>query len=264
MTSLPLGGKCIWLTRPVGTPSELPQRLEELGARVLQAPLLEIRPLAEDHPALQVASGRAQGLQQYRHIIFVSGNAVRHGMEILAHYWPVLPTGLRWYAIGKSTARQLAEYGVEVQHPPGPQMDTEALLELPELRAIAGDKVLIVRGVGGRETLARALQARGAEVDYLETYQRAKSGTLPDIVHREIGAGAVDFVLAASGETISALMALAPPGQYRRAVTIAVVVPGQRVALLARKMGFERVVVAANASDDAMLEAVIGATQQQG
>ncbi len=264
MTSPPLRGQCIWLTRPVGTPSELPQRLEQLGARVLQAPLLEILPLKEDHPALQVALGRAQQLQQYRHIIFVSGNAVRYGMELLARYWPVLPTGLRWYAVGKSTAGQLAEFGVEVQHPPGPQMDTEALLVLPGLQAVAGDRVLIVRGVGGRETLAQALRARGAEVDYLETYQRAKSGTLPDKVHRELGVGAVDFVVAASGETISALMALAPPGQYRHAVTIAVVVPGERVALLARKMGFKRVVVAANASDEATLEAVIGATQQQG
>ena len=264
MTSPPLGGKCIWLTRPVGTPSALPQRLEQLGARVLQAPLLDILPLAEDDPALQVALRRAQQLRQYRHIIFVSGNAVRCGMDLLSRYWPEVPTGLRWYAIGKSTADQLARFGVAVQHPPGPQMDTEALLLLPGLQSVVGDRVLIVRGVGGRESLAQALRARGAEVDYLETYQRAKSGTLPDKVHREIGAGAVDFVVAASGETISALMALASPGLYRHAVTIAVVVPGERVALLARKMGFKRVVVAVNASDDAMLEAVIGATQQQG
>jgi uroporphyrinogen-III synthase len=264
MTSLSIVGKCIWLTRPLGTPSELPQRLEQLGARVLQAPLLDIRPLGEDHPALQVALGRAQQLRQYRHIIFVSGNAVRCGMELISRYWPVLPTGLRWYAMGKSTACQLAKFGVEVQHPSGPQMDTEALLVLPGLQAVTGERVLIVRGVGGRETLAQVLRARGAEVDYLEAYQRVKSDTLPDKVHREIGAGAVDFVVAASGETISALMALAAPGQYRHAVTIAVVVPGERVALLARKMGFKRVVVAANASDDAMLEAMIGATQQQG
>jgi uroporphyrinogen-III synthase len=44
----------------------------------------------------------------------------------------------------------------------------------------------------------------------------------------------------------------------------AVVVPGTRVEALARQLGFKQVIIAANAGDDAMVEAVIGATQQQG
>ncbi len=257
-----LGGKCIWLTRPLGTPSQLQPRLEQLGARVLRAPLLDIQPLRGDHPALQAGLLHVVQLPRYRHIIFISGNAVRHGMTLLNRVWTELPPGLNWYAIGSSTARQLGAFIADVQHPPGPQMDTEALLSLPALQSVAGDKVLIVRGLGGREALAQELRARGAEVEYLEAYQRVKSGTLPAGVRRSLNAGAVDFIVAASGETLDALVAQLSGGPQN--VGAAIVVPGQRVASLAREMGFEHTVVASSAGDDAVLEALIKASQLQG
>ncbi len=262
MTNVLLGGKCIWLTRPVGTASQLPQRLESLGARVLQAPLLDIQPLDEDHPALQAGFVRLQQLPGYRHVIFISGNAVRYGMAMINRSWPELPPGINWYAIGSGSAKQLAGFVKHVQHPPGPRMDTEALLSVPGLQSVAGDKVLIVRGLGGREALAQALRSRGCEVDYLEVYRRAKSDTLPAQVSRDLKSGSIDFIVAASGESVAALVAKVSGGT--RELGAAIVVPGERVALLAREMGFGHIVVAANASDDAVLEALIGATQQQG
>lgn len=257
-----LAGKCICLTRPIGTPGQLQRRLEGLGAKVLQAPLLEIQPLGEDHPALQAGLGYIARLADYRHIIFISGNAVRHGMALIKRVWTRPPQGLDWYAIGAGTASQLGQFVADVQHPPGPRMDTEALLALPALQSVAGDKVLIVRGLGGRETLAQSLRARGAEVDYLEAYRRAKSGTLKPEVRHAVAAGAIDYIVVASGETLNALVAQLAGGA--QCVDAAIVVPGQRVASLAGELGFGHTVVAANASDDAVLEAVIRATQQQG
>jgi uroporphyrinogen-III synthase len=143
-------------------------------------------------------------------------------------------------------------------------MNSEALMALPELQSLAGDKVLIVRGIGGREWLCQALLARGAEVDYLETYQRLKSGTLPPEINRQLGAGAIDFLLAASGETVTIIVELVEAGLHGALMDIAIVVPGQRVADIARQAGFKWVIMAANAGDDAMIEAILGAMQQQG
>ena len=208
-----------------------------------------------------VAREKLGCLQQYRHIIFISGNAVRYGMALMQHHWPQHSC---CYAIGGSTARLLRQHGVEALQPASAQMNSEGLVALPELQSIDGDKVLIVRGVGGREWLAQALVARGAEVDYLETYQRLKSGTLPQEVGRGVVAGTIDFILAASGETVTIIVELVDASLRRALMDIAIVVPGRRVAEIARQAGFKTVIMAANAGDDAMIEAILGATREQG
>lgn len=261
MNEASFDNKMLWLTRPDASATDMPRRLESMGARVLCAPALEICALPQDHPSMLAAQEKLGRLRQYRHIIFISGNAVRHGMALMQQHWP---QHSRCYAVGTTTARLLLQYGIEALQPASTQMNSEGLVALPELQSVAGDKVLIVRGVGGREWLAQALEARGAEVDYLETYQRLKSGTLPKEVGRGVAAGAINYILAASGETVTIIVELVDASLRRALMDIAIVVPGQRVADIARRAGFKRVIMAANAGDDAMIGAILGATQQQG
>ena len=77
---------------------------------------------------------------------------------------------LKFAAIGAITAKELENFGVKHVLFPTEKSDSEALLALPEM--FTTQKVMIFRGVGGREILAETLTARGATVTFAECYQR--------------------------------------------------------------------------------------------
>ena len=78
----------------------------------------------------------------------------------------------RFAAIGPTTAAELERHGASRVLTPHARYDSESLLALPEMQAVGGQKILIFRGVGGRELLADELRARGADVRFAECYRR--------------------------------------------------------------------------------------------
>ncbi|MEP4149352.1 MAG: uroporphyrinogen-III synthase [Halioglobus sp.] len=243
----------VLVTRPVGQAQDLVRALVEAGCKpVHHQPMLELARLDE------LAAEQRQhllDLDLYHHIIFISANAVRFGLERIDDYWPQLPAGLNWYAIGGTTASLLQERGL---HPlvPAQEINSEGLLNLAELEGVSGQRVLIVKGVGGRETLRETLSQRGAKVDELACYKRIcptmAPGALADMLRRE----ATDVVMISSGEGLSNMLTLLSDKESTNFRDIGLVVPSPRVAALARQTGFNNVVTAANASDAAMLQAL--------
>jgi len=100
-------------------------------------------------------------------VVFVSPSAVRIAAPAIQR-----PPRLA-AAIGAGTRRELERAGFDNVISPKDGNDSEALLAAPELQAMAGRRVLIVRGEGGRAFLGDALRARGAAVEYAECYRRA-------------------------------------------------------------------------------------------
>jgi uroporphyrinogen-III synthase len=169
MTQL-LRGRKIVVTRPLAQASKLAGLITEQGGEAVLFPLLKISPIA-DHGPLRSAITR---IESYSLAIFISPNAVAFSLpDILAR--EAWPRGLRPVAIGQSTVMLLASYGLGDALAPVARFDSEAVLELPELQraAVAGRRVLILRGNGGRELLADQLRERGAEVDCVSCYQRS-------------------------------------------------------------------------------------------
>ena len=252
----------IWHTRPLPAARYLAQRCRDLGAEVITAPALTIRALGEGDPRWPQMQATLRQLHSYDHTIFVSGNAVQHGLACMRSAWPAWPPRTPCYAIGPTTARLLAAAGIEARQAAGPRMNSEALLELPALQALAGQRVLIVRGVGGRGWLAQVLTARGASVDYLEVYRREKSDTLPEQVSAGIVNGTIDFITASSGETVENIVELVDDDLHPRLLGVKIVVPGARVAAIARRCGFCRIIEATNAGDDAVIASMVTVTNQ--
>jgi uroporphyrinogen-III synthase len=241
----------VLVTRPAGQANELCAGLTAAGFRPVTQPMLELLPLEQPDAASRQCLLHLDG---FDHVIFISANAVRFGLDWIDGYWPQLPVGLHWYAIGERTAAMLSARGL-APLTPGDTMTSEGLLGLPSLQSVQGERVLIVRGVGGRETLRQALEARGAHVDSLVCYQRRPVALAPDALSAELEREAVALVLLSSGEGLAHFTALLPPGETTKLRELTVVVPSHRVAERAHALGWQRVRVADNATDDAMVEA---------
>ena len=245
----------VLVTRPAEQQARLCDALAQAGFDPVSLPLLEILPITASDARAQAIKNRVTQLDQYAHVIFISANAVSCGMRWLEDYWPQWPLGVHWYAIGRATAEQLAQHGVAAVAG-ADSMNSEELLAHAQLHNVEGARILIVRGVGGRETLAGALRARGAQVDYCEVYERRavhdKADELRDFLQR-----APRAICANSGETVQALLAQHIDDTTRCALLqTSLVVPGERVAQIAREHAFENVIVAHNAGVPATVAAL--------
>ena len=220
--------KTILLTRPPGANKSLADLFRADGLLPVVRPLIELA----EKPVDQEMKRIALDLDRYDKIIFVSKSSVRFGLPILENYWPQWPQALSWFAVGPRTAHYLKIEDLEVYSPS--LASSEGLLAMNELQAPMGKKVLIVRGVGGRETLKEGLEGRGALVDYAEVYRR-------DLIDYEsaewLPSGEKVFALVHSGEALIHLSKLLGSllTQY------CLIVPSRRLQLMAIDEGFGKV-----------------------
>ena len=246
-----------------------------LDRDIISLPLLKAEPITPGEMGKQTILG----LDQFDDIFFISKNAVAFGLDQLEQYWPQWPILLRWFAVGSGTSSALGPANVEVIYPHN--ASSEGLLGMPELEHMAERKCLIVRGIGGRETLKEGLEARGAQVSYLETYQRVPiefsvaelpqvESNQPELSQPELSQAesshaklsqaessrpeSVEYeeivALLYSGEALSHFLSRGGANvlQYQ------LIVPSQRLLIMANDLGFAKVELANSQEDHAMLQ----------
>lgn len=251
----------VLITRPAEQQQGLCEAIESYGGQVICCPLMEILAITDDL-AVREIKVKIQNLDRYDLLIFISTNAVRHGANWIADYWPQFPLHTKLFGIGPSTAQCITE---ELQlaatsSPAG--MTSEDLLALAELNAVENKRVGIVRGKGGRELLADALRQRGAEVDYLEVYSRNTVAYDGLEFLETLLAGAVNTLAINSAESLQRLAELINSGSAQSSslasafTDLPLVVPSSRVARLASQLGFTQVFNAQGADDQACVAAL--------
>ncbi len=229
---LPLSGASILVTRPYGQAGKLVAKIAEAGGKAVLFPAVEIADV-EDDARLADLLGR---LSEYDIAVFVSANAVEKAFSRIA----ALPGALRCAAVGKATWAALEERGVGNVLLPRSGFDSESLLELPELKSVSGSRIVIFRGVGGRELLAEELRRRGAIVDYAECYRRIKPANPPVLEEKDVQA-----VTATSGEIVSNLVDMTEGWIYKKPIFVT----HERIGKIAMDCGFEHVVVTEGGDD---------------
>ncbi len=248
----PLDGLAVLVTRPADQAESLCALLEGAGARAVRLPLLEIEPAGEDAPALELL----RRPDHWDWLVFVSANAVRCALDIGGGALPASARA-RVAAVGAATARALAAAGIQVDLIPKAQFNSESLLAAPEMAEMAGRRVLIVRGEGGRELLAETLRARGAELAYAEVYRRRRAQVDAGALTGLWRSGGIDLAVATSGEVLDHLADILGEAGAAFAMGTPLAVIGARVGQLARQRGWSRVIVAEQASDAELAEAIV-------
>jgi uroporphyrinogen III methyltransferase / synthase len=216
----------IVVTRPAGQAQRLAALLAAGGARPIVFPAIEIEPLP------QAALPSLEGTHL---VVFVSPSAVQVAAE------RIRGANVRVAAVGGGTRRELEAHGFTDVVAPADGADSEALLALPELQDMAGKRVLIVRGEGGREVLAESLAARGAQVDYFDCYRRAAPRADAAQLIEAWDRGEVHAVTVSSSQALENLIALLG---VERLAAKPLFVNHARVAQRAREAGIEKVIVA--------------------
>jgi len=258
----------VLITRPLKQAEPWAQALLTQGFDAQCVPMLALEPIT-DEAGVQAIKNCVLEFDRYHKAIFVSMNAVDFAMNWLDQYWPQLPMATQYFAVGDTTAKALAAWGVSVsalQHTGQGAMTSETLLVADELHNIADEKIIIFRGDGGRGHMGEILRARGASVDYCELYRRVIP-TLAEVTLLSLVAAdewQPDVIAVHSGESLHHLETVLQQmtqlvdgaGYVRQLKQAVLLVPGERVAGLARAAGFDRVVVAENATDNAMGQAL--------
>jgi len=195
-----LTSKTIVITRAASQSAELRNRLEDLGARVIECPTIQIVPPKSWKPV----DDAIRQLHTYDWLLFTSVNAVEQFMDRMGQRRPAIPIAV----VGSSTAAKLGEWGLQPSLVPK-EFRAEGLLKaFPD--NLVGTRILFPRAEVARELLPDELRRRGATVDVVTVYRTVKaySGNIGEILENE----RVDCIIFTSPSTIPEDLHTLPTG----------------------------------------------------
>lgn len=250
MTDTALAGKTILVTRPAEQSAGLSRMIREAGGIPFVFPAIEIREPSDPERLADILDR----LENFDLAIFVSPTAVARAFEYLDanEDWP---KNLAVAAVGQGSAWALKVSGIDKVIAPTDQSDSEALLALPELQKVAGKRIVIFRGEGGRELMAQTLAQRGATIEYAECYRRARPETDVAPLLQQQGRLAFSAMVLTSRESLTNLREMLGDA-WGAFASVPVFVPHERIAEAARQLGMKSIHVTSG-GDAGTMQAMI-------
>lgn len=229
-----LNGLRILNTRPTGQQQSLSQTIIAAGGIAIELPALNIEP-TDEHWLQQLPR-----LTEVHQSIFISANAVNFFFSTLKKNGIAWPNTIKTLAIGHATARALTAQSIAVNQVPD-VADSEHLLALAPLQHVKGQTILLIKGIDGREDIARTLHERGAQCLALSVYRRV----LPTIDTQKTAdiwkENLVDIILFTSQQAMQNIFTLFGPEAYQWLCHKPCIVISQRLADIAKTLGVKTI-----------------------
>ena len=190
-----LHGKRIIVTRARAQSSSLVERLEDLGAMVIECPSIIIEKINED-----ILKKEIENIKDYTHLAFTSQNAVNIFMqELLKTKDARALSHLRICSIGEATSNELKKYSLNYDLMPE-RFIAEELAGMMLEDIDENSRILIPRAVGAREILVELLSQK-CYVNEIKIYE-AKVEKPDEDVLEQLKMGA-DYITFTSSSTVS-------------------------------------------------------------
>ena len=243
--------KLIMVTRPAHQAGLLAQGIKEAGGQVLLFPALEISPIKLEKKAQEIL----QRINDYDILVFISPNAVEHGLNHIQSVTQ-LSKHVLLATVGQGSAIALKnKLGKYPDIVPQENFNSEGLLATRAMQAVENKRILIIRGNTGRDLLKQKLQQRGATVEYLNVYQRIKPDTPTAELEQHLQNNQIAAIVITSGESIKNLLELVPENIRNLLLQVPLLLINQRLLDIAEQAGFNnKLIIATEASDDAIIE----------
>lgn len=248
-----LQGIGIVVTRPAHQADKLCRLIEAQGGTAIRFPTIEILGPRNPEALLRIIDR----LEEYDLAVFTSVNAVTRTLPLIQARggWPA---PLKRVAIGKGSARTLQRFDVPAHLVPEHGFTSEALLALSQMQAVAGQRIVIFRGEGGRELLGDTLRERGAEVAYAEAYRRSRPAVDPGGLLKRWRHGEIQVVTITSNESLRNLFDMIGELGQKWLYNTPLIAVSRRTRQLAQELGFSHTPqLAREAGDEAIVEALL-------
>jgi uroporphyrinogen III methyltransferase / synthase len=202
--SRPLFGRRVLVTRPREQAAPFVEQLVQLGAEVVEAPMIQILPPLDPEPLRDAAAAA----DQFDWILFASTNAVDAFMnalldgerDIRALNGPLL------CAVGPGTADRLQANGIKVDLIPD-EFRADAMATAMQRRGpVIGARVLLPHADIGRDVIAQRLREAGAIVTEVTAYRTVLDESSRDDentdIYRMLLEGRIDVVTFTSASAV--------------------------------------------------------------
>ncbi len=197
--TLPLFGKTVLITRTRTQASQTRQRLEDLGANVLEAPTIDIQPIT-DWSQVDDAVDR---IASFNWLVLTSAQAVHALFDRLrARQLDTRAlTGPGIAVVGDQTAQALQQFGITPDLIPQ-QFNSDALAnELLASENLADQNILMFRADIAPITLPEKLKKHGANISDVTIYRNIKILTLPKHIIEHLKTDRIDWLTFTSSST---------------------------------------------------------------
>ncbi|MHB1907483.1 MAG: uroporphyrinogen-III synthase [Nitrososphaerales archaeon] len=191
----PLNGRTILITRTIEGNKLERKKLEDLGAKVIEFPLIEIK----EPSSLYAIENAIKQISRYDWIIFTSANGVRSFFEKMKSKKDIKA---KFACVGPETREALEDHGFQASFVPKEYLTEELASELEETFDLKGKEILLARAEESNKNMAKILEKSGAIVTEAPVYR-----TVPRIEKDDNILELVTDITLTSPSTVKGLVA---------------------------------------------------------